>query len=1005
MNKNINNSQKKAIETIDGPVLILAGPGSGKTFTIVERVVHMVADLGIDPSSILISTFTNKASKELLDRLSLKFAELKISKDVNDMLLGNFHSICLEILDQYIDFSDLKKGYQIIDEVQKKYLISKYLAEFRKIPGYYDIIKSYDISNIDKITKLVFEEGILLGDLENYGLGNSVNNKGEGFENRKSGSYVSQEHVGRGNYPQYNNKYRTIISIAKLYEKMLIDLNLLDFSSVLYFTYKLIMENEEVRQELRARIKYIMVDEYQDTNRVQEKILFALLNEGENICVVGDDDQGLYRFRGATVKNILNFGSEFKCQTTLVNLDINYRSTSQIINFYTNFMNDLNSIPDIDKYRFRKDLKSVDITSYDSVFKLSCIDFDDYRERIVNKIIELKDRGAIKHFNEVCILVSSVNHSEVMKLATALKKIGIGVYTPKTSKLITRPEIMDLIGALFAIFKDQILSRKIPIDKKTFEFLDLAYSKFLRSMAKYPDTEKFIASMSSYTTSQNFSVALIDIIYRLFRYEPFRGHLSNTEEDKARKNISRFLELVEAFSYSEFLYYINERNIESFLYKFFANYIGFIKDENIGEFEEDTFIPDENSLSLLTIHASKGMEYPVVFMASLWDRPYKTYSFEFDKLLDDFAAFFGRKDFEPSRYQASLDFYRKYFTGFSRAENLLILAGVDGYNNSQIGPELRSSFASLRELDTIDYDRVKKSSPKINKTKEIYSYTQDIVQYRNCPRAYYFFRKLKYPMPKSKGATYGILVHESLEFINKSIIAKEKINRDELTTKLRDLAVNEYKKGAVFINGQLLEKIEKELDKYLEFTKKIDQIKASEMAISVAKEDFLLTGNVDLVLNIGGKLTILDFKTGSNANEEGNLMQEENTDLPKKADPVGKAGSMNDFDSENGFGSANKPNPMNISDLLNQYINQLKLYSYLYSETKSEEIEQIALYFTSLSNSQSYLSLDINAEGRETNMTQISDTIAQIERDKTYKKTKDKSKCSSCPLRFYCDRI
>ncbi len=326
----LNIKQKLAVETIEGPVLIISGPGTGKTFTLVERVIHMVGDLGIDPSRIMITTFTNKAADELLDRLSLKFQEKNLNKDINDMKLGNFHSIARNIIDEYIDYTHLKRGYINIDNVEQSYIINKYKSEFRKIPNYSKYIKQdYEIKNIIQIIHKIYEDGII---------------------------YNSEE---------TNEDYIFFFNVLKTYEKILSYYNILDFSGILYYSYKLILENEDIRKKLQSQIDYIMVDEYQDTNIVQEKILELLLNEKKNICVVGDDDQALYRFRGASVKNILTFPERYE-GTTIIKLDQNFRSDDSIISFYREYLNNLiKENPELEKYRYEKLLFSDRLSDMD----------------------------------------------------------------------------------------------------------------------------------------------------------------------------------------------------------------------------------------------------------------------------------------------------------------------------------------------------------------------------------------------------------------------------------------------------------------------------------------------------------------------------------------------------------------------------------------------------------------------------------------------------------------
>ncbi|MDO5026554.1 MAG: ATP-dependent DNA helicase [Tissierellia bacterium] len=925
--KEININQKNAIHTISGPVLIIAGPGTGKTYTLVERVAHMVGDLDIDPSSILISTFTNKASGELLDRLSHKFKDKGLTKDVNDMLLGNFHSICRKILEDNIDYLEVKRDFSLIDDIEKKYLIYRNLDFFRRIPGYFDLIKTKDLNSIDKITKTVFEEAIL---------------------ERKSD----------------DPKIQTIFNIVNLYEKILISQNKLDFSAVLFFTYKLLAKEEEVRKKLQKKINYIMVDEYQDTNTVQEKIIFSILNEKENICVVGDDDQGLYRFRGATVRNILHFQEKLKKKLQYIELDINYRSKKDIVRFYNSFISSLDSFYDIEKYRYKKNLKAFDQDERKSVFKLSSNSEEGYRQAIVDFILGLKNEAKIKDFNQVAILVSSVNDPRVLKLQTALREKNIGVYTPRTSKLINRLESKLILGALFAIFRPLIEKRKIPISYDSYQFLLKCYDEIFRYLRKDSNLSQFVHQMAGYLSSDKLNISILDIAYRLFRYDPFRSIFDDDEKEKMQKNISKILVLIVNFSKFEGLYYIDKDNLDWFTRLFFDAFIGFIKEENVSEFEEDTVVPKDHEISLLTIHASKGMEYPVVIMASLWDRPYKTYKGEFDKVLDEFLISYGKEAFEPSDYIDIFDFYRKYYTGFSRAQSLLILAAFENTRNiKSLGLELRPFFESLESFNEDLLSEISIIDSKQTAIKNIYSYTGDIAQYEYCPRAYKFFRKLRFARTINFGMVYGSLVHQSIEHINKSLILGVTLSDHEIYEKLREIGKNLYKSGASFISKKMLDRAFEEILKYKNRSGDFGKILKSEYEISLALEDYILTGNIDMIYEKDNKISIVDFKTGKNPGQVGKY------------------------------------------DLLESYLGQLFLYANLYEKSKNESIYQVSLYFTGLDNTEDLISVGVDKDHLEKRMTHIDKLIHEIDHDRVYEKTNDIEKCKLCELRFYCDRM
>lgn len=921
--KLINRNQKIAIETIDGPVLIIAGPGSGKTYTIVERVVHMVADRNIDPSEIMVSTFTNKAATELLDRLSLKFKELNISKDINDMFLGNFHDICRRIIDEYIDYLDLNAGYHMIDEVEKRYLISKHIDNFREIPYYYEYFGSYEIKNIEKVLQAVFEDGILERNSDNI-------------------------------------EHQLIFNIARVYESILKKENLLDFSMILFHTYRLLESNPDVRDELRSKIKYIMIDEYQDTNRVQEKILFELLNEDENICVVGDDDQGLYRFRGATVRNIIEFGKGLKKPVTKINLEINYRSTQDIIDFYVEFMDSMKShIQDIDNYRFDKSIYASEPNPAKSVFKISSNDEIGYRDDIVGLILDLKSNGVISEYNEVGVLVSSVNDSRVAKLATALKNANIGLYTPKTSTLLSKDEILVIIGSLYAIFLPIIQRDRVTIDIRTQEFLEGSYDIFFRKSRKDEELNTYVQSMSDYLLGDNFNITMLDIVYRLFRYEPFKSMLENQKDEKPKKNLSRFLELIASFEYSEFMYFINQGNINGYIKGFFGNFLGFLKTEKVAEFDEDTMIPSKDQVSLLTIHSSKGMEYPVVIMASLWDKPFNKYVYKIDMMINNFLETYGREGFEPAEYTEILDYYRKYFTGFSRAKNLLVLAGIE--SGKSVSNNLRPFYDKLKEIDHLDFYDIRREAYKEDLVKRVYSYTQDIINYRKCPRAYYFFRQLKFKRQATTGMHYGSVVHETIEYINNLIISNNSIDRDKIHAMATHIARVKFRNGAIGLTKESVNNIKKEVDKYIDFLPYFDGILDSELQISLATKDYILTGNVDMIYQKAGKRNIMDFKTGMSPLESGN------------------------------------------DELLEQYMGQLVLYAYLYKKTKNRDIDSLSLYFTGIANNESLYGKKL-AQDEIIRIDDINQTIKEIESDKEFKKTTNLERCKICELRFFCHR-
>ena len=234
-----NSQQLEAIKSIDGPLLIIAGPGTGKTFTLINRTINLIINHNIDPTSIFLATFTEKASKELISRLSNILAKFEMDFNPNDMYIGTFHSICLKILKDHVEKSKLKKNFRVVDQFEQQYFIYNHLSEFIKIENF----DSFISSNVwwDKASKLMR------------------------VINRFQEELVDYKELLKSNIA--SNKFYG--EVLKTYEALRIKNNLLDFSSIQVETYKMIIEHEDLKRELLDKIKYVMVVEYQDTNHIQ----------------------------------------------------------------------------------------------------------------------------------------------------------------------------------------------------------------------------------------------------------------------------------------------------------------------------------------------------------------------------------------------------------------------------------------------------------------------------------------------------------------------------------------------------------------------------------------------------------------------------------------------------------------------------------------------------------------------------------------------------------------
>lgn len=358
---NANEAQREAIDSTNGLVLITAGPGTGKTFTLVKRAVYLIQECGVKPEQIMMATFTEKAAKELITRITNELAKRDISVNVNEMYIGTFHSLCLRIIKEHLEYTRLKRNYRLLDTFDQKYLV------FRNY---------YKFKNIDGIDTLLPARGTWKRSDEICNYANHLSEEMVDIEALQSDS---------------NADIRTLGKILKVYQEMLEEGNLIDFSTIQTECYRLLVENKEILEELQNKLQYLMIDEYQDTNYIQEQIVFLLGAKHHNICVVGDDDQGLYRFRGATIRNILEFPYKFENEECkVIPLVVNYRSNSDIVDFYNEWMETTSGSNfkfEWDKYRYEKQIVPHEKSSIQSpaVVKLfSKDDEDEWHEKFLN---------------------------------------------------------------------------------------------------------------------------------------------------------------------------------------------------------------------------------------------------------------------------------------------------------------------------------------------------------------------------------------------------------------------------------------------------------------------------------------------------------------------------------------------------------------------------------------------------------------------------------------------
>ena len=557
----LNPSQYEAVKHIDGAMLILAGAGSGKTKTLTSRLAYLVAEVGIDPANTLTLTFTNKAASQMRER-ALKLISDKISYPP---LLCTFHKFGLLFLKFHIEKLGRQNSFVVIDSDDKKRLIRSIAKELK-----IDLNISFIASEISKYKNLLLSPEVVI-------------QKAELLD------------------------YKKVAKIYKIYQENIEENNLVDFDDLLALTYKILDENDDLRKETSNRYKYIMVDEYQDTNELQFRLLKHLCSEHNNLCVVGDDDQSIYGWRGANIRNILEFADNFK-NTKTVKLEINYRSTDPIIKA-------ANTLIEHNSTRLGKNLNSHKGKGPD-VKLLHSLDESMEAKAIAQQVHKLLDEGADP--NEIAVLyrINALSRS----LEEGLGKENLAYKLIGGMRFYERAEIKDIIS-YFRVFAnpndDFSLTRVINkpkrgIGKTSIEKLQKA--AFDAKLSLYEYIKKSINGKLPLVISKKVATALTELLEDI-----------KTLQEEAQNTLGNFITTFEELiklkdHYANMLDGIDRiMNIDEF-YGYFRDAVIKNQDISLDEFLNDISLQSEqdqiedNAITIMSIHAAKGLEFEHLFV-------------------------------------------------------------------------------------------------------------------------------------------------------------------------------------------------------------------------------------------------------------------------------------------------------------------------------------------------------------------------------------------------------
>ena len=953
---NANDGQRKAIAFADGPVLITAGPGTGKTYTLVQRTIYLIEEYGIKPENILIATFTEKAAKELVTRITNELSDRGIIANINEMYIGTFHSICLRILKEHLEYTRLRRNYRLLDAFDQQYMIFQNIHKFRNIP------------NVESV-------------LPNGGAWKQAESIC-GYVNNLSEELVSPEELAADE----DVSISSLGGIFTLYRELLTEDNLMDFSSIQTEAYYLLCEHPDVLNELRSRITHIMVDEYQDTNYIQEQLIFLLAGERKNICVVGDDDQGLYRFRGATIRNILEFPRKFPAgECRIVPLVINYRSNSDIVDFYNEWMETTDGAKfkfRWDQFRYEKRIEPHKKSSLHSpaVVKLVGVDDkDEWHERILRFINVLKSSGKLTDYNQIAFLFNSVKHKRVTALAKFLEANHINVYSPRSDMFFQRDEVRLALGCLMLMFPRYVMG----LENGDYPFLQpehvtyyrnciMAANKYL-TMPEHKDLLKWIRRRGKVHVDLTGTTdyAYCGLMYQMFEFQPFAGIL-DTDMDvgvvdiRPARNIAKLTQIIGKFEYLHRVdvldakEYRGRRRIDQDTERLFNLYFRLLYDGGITEYEDDSEYAPSGCVSFLTIHQSKGMEFPIVLVDSLGNAPRKNTS-DLMTLIE--KKYFKRPPFEPSDRIKYFDFWRLYYTAFSRAQNLLILT----CNEDKRTPSdyFKGVYKRLRSVESESFDIREFSFQPVKDVniKNTYSFTSHITVYETCALQYKFYKELEFQPVRANAMLFGTLVHETIEDIHRAALRHEEqtITAENVSRWFDANYISLTKTEHTYLAAPQRDAALKQVLRYVERQRgDWSAIQQAEVDVSLVKPDYIIKGKIDLIRGEGDTVEIVDFKAEC------------------------------------------KPDLDRQRERLERYRRQLHIYAHLVEERTGRKVSGMRIYYTGEDGGVPTVTFPYTKTAVDGTMAAFDDTVRKIMRKDFHKCADDYKVCGGCDFRFYC---
>jgi DNA helicase-2/ATP-dependent DNA helicase PcrA len=757
----LNTAQKQAVEYLSGPLIIVAGAGTGKTTVITQKIFHILHNKLATTAQILALTFTEKAATEMFDRV-----DEQIEIGYVDLQISTFHAFCQKILEEYALAIGLSNKFKLLTEVGSWLLVRENLDKFNL--DYYRPMGN-PTSHIHALISH--------------------------FQKCKDELITPQEYLHYAEELQANTDSAEVEDKSRLtelanayhvYNQLLLDNNYLDFADLIFYTIKLLKERPAILKSLQQRFKYILVDEFQDVNWAQYQLVQMLSSGGAQLTVVGDDDQSIYAFRGASVSNILRFTDDFPKAKEIV-LNENYRSNQEILDAaYTLIQHNNPDRLEI-KLNVNKKLVSAGIEPVKSngprVVHMHGTTLDQEVNNVVAEIKKIKETDTNTVWDDFAILVRANGHSD--PFISALEKAGVPYEFLAASGLYRQPLVLDCINffKLMENYRDSTAMYRLlvmpiwHIDEHDLQKItynakkkSISYYEALKRASEFGLSEPGIAGAQKLLgIIQTGLQSAKDekpttVLFHFLQESGLLEFLAKEELNQNRQVIRQIYQLKEFFDYiCEYENTTPGAKVASFL-----EHLSYVMESgDLGSLYQAADTPD--SVNIITVHKSKGLEFKYVFVVNLVEERFpgrrRGEAIEVPQALIKEQLPEGDSHYQEER--------RLFYVAMTRAKERLYLTSADDYGGvknkkisrflPEIGFNVAEKIKSKKEATTPSApNKNKAQDPVLYEIPKVFSFSQ-IKSYRTCPYQYKLGHILKIPTRGSASFSFGQSMHSAMQ--------------------------------------------------------------------------------------------------------------------------------------------------------------------------------------------------------------------------------------------------